>query len=497
MKYDFVVIGAGVSGMTASLVLAKNGFRTALVERSSKIAPLIRGFIRKNIYFDTGFHYAGGLHPGGPLDIFFKYLGIADHVTPLPLDADGFDVFRFQAQGREFGFPVGFERFKVKLCNEFPNDVEAIDSYLGAIKKGAASLPYLNLDEEPGFQHMMRFANDRTLKDFLDGATENLLLKNILSLHSILHGVAPSEVSLAYHSSIVGPYYESAYGVGGGGAELVNAFEIELKNLGVDLYCGQGADRIVFSSGGKVKGVRLTGGETVECGGCISTVHPHFLPLLLPEELFRRSFFKRIRALTNTPSAHILYCGCDSMIPALDNSNILLCGKLHELDGLLDQGALEERPVYIAPAKPVREGRLKSGFVAICPAQAGETVRWNDSFSGKRPEDYETFKSEIAERLLCRINNELPGVNGSIEVLDSATPLTIRDYANNPDGNLYGVKHRVGQYAPMPVTKAEGLFLAGQSIVAPGILGAMTSSFIVCGRIIGQALLLEELRKCA
>ena len=50
MNYDYVVIGGGVSGMTTALILAKHGCRVALVERSKKIAPTIRG-LREAAFF--------------------------------------------------------------------------------------------------------------------------------------------------------------------------------------------------------------------------------------------------------------------------------------------------------------------------------------------------------------------------------------------------------------------------------------------------------------
>ncbi len=85
MTYDYSVIGGGISGMTAALILAKQGYRVALVEKSRYLAPTIRGFTNKGVYFDTGFHYTGGLGDGEPLDIMFRYLGLYDTVRKKTL----------------------------------------------------------------------------------------------------------------------------------------------------------------------------------------------------------------------------------------------------------------------------------------------------------------------------------------------------------------------------------------------------------------------------
>ncbi|WP_026842265.1 FAD-dependent oxidoreductase [Citrifermentans bremense] len=60
MRYDFAVIGAGVSGITSALILAKHGRSVALLEKAPRTAPLLRGFSRQGVQFDTGFHYTGG-----------------------------------------------------------------------------------------------------------------------------------------------------------------------------------------------------------------------------------------------------------------------------------------------------------------------------------------------------------------------------------------------------------------------------------------------------
>jgi all-trans-retinol 13,14-reductase len=46
------------------------------------------------------------------------------------------------------------------------------------------------------------------------------------------------------------------------------------------------------------------------------------------------------------------------------------------------------------------------------------------------------------------------------------------------------------------VTRLGNLYLAGQSIVAPGVLGAMISGFVACGSFLGHDRLRSELKKC-
>ena len=72
----------------------------------------------------------------------------------------------------------------------------------------------------------------------------------------------------------------------------------------------------------------------------------------------------------------------------------------------------------------------------------------------------------------------------------------MRDFCGSPEGGLYGVKHRVGQYNPLPATRMRGLFLAGQAIGGAGLLGAVMSAFLCCGHIVGHATLQQGMRVC-
>jgi len=120
MGYDYVVIGSGVSGLVSTVILAKHGFKVALIERSDMVGPLLRGFYRKGIFFDTGLHHAGGFGEGGPVDVFSRYLGLSKRLRKVPSNPDSFDIVRFADPHFEFRFPSGYERLRENLHDVFP-----------------------------------------------------------------------------------------------------------------------------------------------------------------------------------------------------------------------------------------------------------------------------------------------------------------------------------------------------------------------------------------
>ena len=495
MIYDCVVIGAGISGLASSIILSRNGLKTALVEKSGKTGPLVRGFRRKGHYFDTGFHHAGGIGEGSSGQAILSYLGVSKHLTLVPCNPDCFDVIRFSDSSFEFQFPIGYDMISERLHEAFPGDKPAIDAYIHEIKRQCSLLPFLNLDADLNSVNILENVHGSSLEEFLSGLTDNELLKSVLTVHCLLNGVPPDEQALNNYAYIVGPYYESVNYIRGGGSAVITALEEEARENGVDIFLKKNASKLIFSSAGDLSGVSFQDESIIECKKCISTIHPLQLLSLVPDSRFRPSYISRIKSLDETLSAYILYGNSEIDLKALFGTSLYLLPGAG-IDAFSCNNPLEERTfniVSIEGDKP--EKHTGNEFVAICPASIEEARPWADSRMGSRPPEYKAFKEKIKERMFKHIQSSCPELNGKITALDCSTPLTLRDYSNSPYGSMYGIKHKIDQFNPFPVTKVPGLYLAGQSIVSPGLLGAIISALFACGSILGHDLIKGEIKK--
>jgi len=486
-----VVIGSGVAGLTSAALLAARGHAVTLVEEAPALGPVLRGFTRGGAYFDTGFHYTGGLADGEILDRFLHYLGLARRLVKVPLDPAGFDRYREAASGFEFAYPVGMERFEAALCEAFPGEVEAVGQFVAGLAAACASLPYLNLDLDFTREGGMTADPGESLGEVLDRLTGNIRLKRVLALHTLLHGIAPHEVPFRYHAAVAGLYFRSAHGIAGGGRAIVDGFAARLEELGVRVRTGRAVTRIEASAAGTVAGVRLADGELVPCDTCVSTVHPKRLLPLVPEGVFRGVFRRRIEALEETISANLLFLRCDPGVDALTRGNrIFVPG---------DSSAelpWHHQVCYVNRSKGAPGGDVGNGVVVIQPARFQDFAAWADSRRGARPAAYLQEKARAVETLLATVEDNCPELAGRVHPVAGATPLTLRDYCGSPTGGLYGVKHTVAQINPLPLTRFGGLYLAGQATAAAGLLGAMMSAFLCCGHIVGHEHLLQGVREC-
>ncbi|WP_040368277.1 phytoene desaturase family protein [Paucidesulfovibrio longus] len=490
MRYEAVVVGGGISGMTSALILARRGMRVALVERDHRLAPVLRGFRRNGLRFDTGLHYTGGLGPNGPLLRYFLHLGILPGLELKPYPEDGFDELRFRDTGLAFLQPFGRERFEEALNRSFPGNGDAIKAYFQELDREWADSPYLNPERSFPDEPLSLAHDERSLLGFLDRLTRDDALKAVLSAHSILYGVPPERALLRVHAQVAGSYLHAVHGISGGGLALTRRYEERIAEHDVALFLGRQARRLCFDSAGNLAGLRLDNGEELYTARCVFTAPPASLPGMTPETVFRPGYRKRMRGLRNCHSSAMLFGRLRRTPDALRRRNILEFPTSDPRTMYPAPGRLDDSPVFLG-----RAGEQGEMTAMICvPEEVRE--EWLTE-SGRRTKEYSHYKEGLRTRFLDILVRRFPEVAETLEPMDFATPLTFRDFGCLPRGGIYGAEHAAGQYPVLPMTKVEGLVLAGQSVIAPGVLGAVISAYVACGILVGRETLRKEVLACS
>lgn len=490
MAVDTLIIGSGLSGLACGIILARHGRKVLIVEQHHEPAPVVRGFKRQGIYFDSGFHYVGGAGEGGPLLPMFKHLGIADELTLVPYDGSGFDRLRIGNSCETFALPVGMSALRERLCRRFPAEKQHIDSFLQSISARWRSFPYLNLDN--GFtSNDFQSVHEPSLAESLVVFAASPLLQSLFSMHSLLYGVAPEIAPVTLNHQVVGSYFHSVHGIAGGGRQLVKALLQVFTGLGGEVRC-QAEVTAILTGNGRVTGVELGTGEKVQAKAVVATCNPTLLPPMVPAGILRPAYTKRLQTLYQTSSALILYGRCDAAASVLHRKNLYLLAQ----KGIVTENLalpLEQRPMYLAGTGRLN-GEADRGLIAIVPTAYAEVDAWAGG-GAERPIGYRRWKEEMTRRLCRHIHQQFPELTG-LEPLDLATPLTLRDFSRAPHGAVYGTGRVVGQYNPQPATRLPGLFLSGQAVAGPGLLGTLASAYLTCGTMIGHEALHKDLSAC-
>lgn len=134
------------------------------------------------------------------------------------------------------------------------------------------------------------------------------------------------------------------------------------------------------------------------------------------------------------------------------------------------------------------------GIIAIVPTSCDEVSTWNNR-ARRHGSDYRRWKQRMTERLVRHIKSSCADL-GDLDPVELATPLTLQDYSQAPQGAIYGVGRFLGQYNPQPQTRLPGLYLSGQAIGGPGLLGTVVAGYYTCGTMMDHDSLRGELRAC-
>ncbi len=480
-KYEHVVVGSGISGLTAALLLARQGGRVLVLEKAPAIGGSMARFSLEGVPFDTGFHFTGGLAPKGLFFDMLKVLGIEQQIQPVPFD--GGMRFVFESSGNRYSFPCDRVGTLRELQARFPAEAKAIEAYfikLDAVCSATTSMELRRIGES-----MHQLDEDyQSLSEVLDELFEDLELKALLAGYCLCYGVAPFEISFANHARICQGMHDGVVRVENGGDAFISALRKKLDEAGVEIRCMSHIVACEEIDGREVGAFRLNSGDLVHFNNAVLTIHPKAILDLLPQEKLRKAFINRVSEFESSFGFFALFGVCDA--PDLLDDFILLGLPDPDLDGLFQPGDREKDSMLFGISGEEKvEGQPVRTLIMLEAVYPEDMEEWAGSSLMKRPAAYAEYKVRKTERIMERVFSRLPQLEGHFKVLGSSTPLTFRDYLHSPDGSAYGVKQKMGQFNLLGRLPLRNLYAVGQSSVLPGVMGAMVSSFMVCRTLLG------------
>lgn len=486
-RYDDIVVGSGVSGLTMALFLAMNGRKVLLLEKSPRIGGSLAVFFRDGVPFDTGFHFTGGLQKGGLLNDMLSALGIYDSIQPVFLPEENANSFFLESENRLYEIPYGFRKMRERFKDYFPSEAAALDKYFDKVLKVCADTPSMDLRNLAVNQTHLD-EDFMTLEEVLNGLTGNNVLKALLSVFAMCYGVKPREITFANHSRICVGLYESVARIEGGGNALIEAFRKRFQDFDIEVACGTTIVEMADIRDRRVGRFVLNTGEEIECENCVFTIHPKEILKIVPEGVLSKAFVSRVSSYEASTGFFAVFAtldpGCHDEGP--DNSIVSIFPHT-DINLLLDPGYKEGSALVLIRSTEEVKGKRTRIINTLETSSIEHVEAWKDSRRGMRPQSYLDYKQERTGAIKERIFRVFPNYRDSFKVVDTASVLTFRDYLNSPDGSAYGIKQKVGQYNLLGKLPLRNIFAAGQSSLLPGILGAMMSSFIV-----GRSIIKEE-----
>lgn len=244
MKYDVMIAGGGIAGLTAAAFLAKAGRRVLVCEKEARLGGLVGSFETDGLTFDAGIR---AMENSGVLFPMLKSLGL--DVAFLPNEVSigiGDTVVRLTAEN-------GLRDYRELLETYFPDDAADIGKLIAAVRRTMAYMEVLYGIDNPlfmnlkdyqyvlktllpwAFRYMVKVSRIQRLnmpvEEYLRGILGNPALRDIVAQH-FFRGT-PAFFALSYLSL----YLDYSYPKGGTGA-LIQALEAYILKNGGEIKTG-------------------------------------------------------------------------------------------------------------------------------------------------------------------------------------------------------------------------------------------------------------------
>lgn len=480
MNYDVIIIGAGMGGLTAGALLAKDGLKTLIIEKHSIPGGYATSFKRKGFWFDSVLDAISGCHNGGWIWQALKRLGLEKEIefTRLdPIRTDIFPDFRFDVK-------ADIDLFISDLQSLSPKDAKAIPELFSIMKEihhVVVTLPADVIWRDPRIEKkypLFHKYRRKTFKELLDEYVQDERVRAILCDRCAFMGMPPSKVSAIGMSTMIITYgMNGGYRVKGLTQKLPDALAGSIKNNGGEIIYNTTADKIIIEDN-RAAGVVTEDGRVFHAKKIVSNISAKktFLDLVGKENL-KDEFIDKIEKMLPSVSFFLVYLGIDMDLKKLGLEHSIGAYPSFNIEktfsdfnsDICSPNASFETIIYTLTNPDMAPMGCHS---LILMTKAGYDYK----------ENWKECKDREAERLIKMSERIIPNLSSHIVIQDSATPLTLERYTGNDKGAAFGWAQDIGHIGSNRLqieTPIKDLYLTGhwtipgggvESVVASGIL---------------------------
>ncbi|MEN8199271.1 MAG: FAD-dependent oxidoreductase [Thermodesulfobacteriota bacterium] len=447
-KYDVIVIGSGLGGLTSANRLAYCGYKVLLLEYHSQLGGLATWFKRKGHIFDVSLHG----FPYGMVKTCKKYWNREIMNSIVQLKDIIFD-------NPQFHLKTTFDRldFTEKLNKQFKVPQATIDSFFNRVAG-------------------MNFYDDQSM-------TTRELFEEYFPDRSDVHRLLMEPISYANGSTLEDPAI--TYGIvfsnfmnkgvftfEGGTDKLIGMMAAELEKNGVTICTKAKVDRVIVDKG-VVRGVECQG-RTIEAGSVVSNSGiTNTIYNLAGSTSFSDDFMEKADAVRVNNSSCQVYIGIKKDEAIDDIGDLLFTSTAPEFDSTELCDFKTKSKTFSVYYPKTRPGHDRYTIVASMNSNFGDWQDFND-------EQYAAEKAELIDRTLSDLDRYLPNSREKIDWIEAATPRTFNRYTLHTRGTSFGTKFEGLDVSRSIFKEVGGLFHVGSvGIIMSGWLGAINYGVIV------------------
>lgn len=497
MKKSVVIIGGGLGGLLTGAILSKEGLEVTVLEKNAIIGGGLQSFTRFGEVFDTGMHIIGGMQKDGNVRRICEYLGIWDRLHIADVDSDIIDSIYISEDKKKYRIAGGRNKFVEAMAETFPDQKENLSAYVEALYKLADEVGLFYL--RPSNDYMQVHSEDFLMSadDFIAKYISDEHLRSIVAYLNPLYGGKAGMTPAYVHALISVLYLDGPSRFAGGSILFAETLRDFICENGGRVVAGD-AVVAVHSENKLITGVTTAKGCDYSADYYICAIHPcTFFKLLDDPAALPKLYRNRLEEIPNAYSAFILNI-------KLKPGTVKYCNHTRyyysSYDSVWHCGETEKWPrafLFLTPPE-IEQGEYSDKMIVTAPMMWEQVKQWDNTTVGQRGKEYEAWKNQCAEKLLDCMEEVCPGIRDSIEAVNTASPLTIRDFYGVKEGSMYGFAKNCNDivFSQVPVvTKVPNLFLTGQNCNLHGFCGVSLTAINTCEAILGRNFVLDKINR--